>query len=145
MYTLITVLIIIICILLMLSVLVQNSKGGGIAGGLASSAQVMGVRKTTDFLEKLTWGLASALIVLSLISNFTLPTGIQQSESMIKEQIDNTAAPVQPSMPAPGNPAAPKQPQSAAPSPAGSQTPGASPAPAPANSTASEVPAAKKP
>ncbi|TNF42125.1 MAG: preprotein translocase subunit SecG, partial [Bacteroidetes bacterium] len=50
MYTLITVLIFIICILLVLIVLVQNSKGGGLASNFQSAGQVMGVRKTTDFL-----------------------------------------------------------------------------------------------
>ena len=52
MYTLITVLIFIVCVLLILIVLVQNSKGGGLASNFQSSGQVMGVRKTADFLEK---------------------------------------------------------------------------------------------
>ena len=56
MYTAISVLIFIICVLLILIVLVQNSKGGGLASSFASSNQIMGVRKTTDFLEKATWG-----------------------------------------------------------------------------------------
>ena len=54
MYTAISVLIFIICVLLILIVLVQNSKGGGLASSFASSNQIMGVRKTTDFLEKAT-------------------------------------------------------------------------------------------
>ncbi len=66
--TLISILIIIVCLLLILVVLVQNSKGGGLASSFASSNQVMGVRKTGDFLEKATWTLAGALFVLSLIS-----------------------------------------------------------------------------
>jgi preprotein translocase subunit SecG len=68
MYTVITVLIIIISILLVLIVLVQNSKGGGLASNFSSSNQYMGVRKTADFLEKATWTLAIALLVLSLAS-----------------------------------------------------------------------------
>jgi preprotein translocase subunit SecG len=68
MYTVITVLIIIISILLVLIVLVQNSKGGGLASNFSSSNQYMGVRKTADFLEKATWTLAIALVVLSLVS-----------------------------------------------------------------------------
>ena len=52
MYTAISVLIFIICVLLILIVLVQNSKGGGLASSFASSNQIMGVRKTTDFLKK---------------------------------------------------------------------------------------------
>lgn len=77
MYTVITVLIIIISILLVLIVLVQNSKGGGLASNFSSSNQYMGVRKTADFLEKATWTLAIALVVLSLASVMVAkrPTG----------------------------------------------------------------------
>ena len=73
--TIISVLIIIVCILLILVVLVQNSKGGGLASSFASSNQVMGVRKTADFLEKATWTLAIALLALSLVSTaYNKPT-----------------------------------------------------------------------
>jgi preprotein translocase subunit SecG len=73
--TIISILIVIVCILLILVVLVQNSKGGGLASSFASSNQVMGVRKTADFLEKATWTLAVSLLVLSLIStSFNKPT-----------------------------------------------------------------------
>lgn len=64
----ISVLILIVCILLVLIVLVQNSKGGGLSSGFASNNQIMGVRKTTDFLEKATWGLAGVLLLLSLFA-----------------------------------------------------------------------------
>ena len=98
MYTFIIVLIIIVSILLGLIVLVQNSKGGGLAAGLSASNQIMGVRKTTDFLEKLTWGLAIGLLSLAIIANFSIPkqTGKEAGASMIQEQIDNTAAPAAP-------------------------------------------------
>jgi len=66
--TIISIFIIIVCLLLILVVLVQNSKGGGLASSFSSSNQVMGVRKTGDFLEKATWTLAIALLVLSLVS-----------------------------------------------------------------------------
>ena len=66
MYTAISVLIFIICLLLILIVLVQNSKGGGLASSFASSNQIMGVRKTTDFLEKATWTLAGAMMILCI-------------------------------------------------------------------------------
>jgi protein translocase subunit secG len=62
MYVFISILILIASILLILIVLVQNSKGGGLASGFSSSNQIMGVRKTTDFLEKATWGLAGIVI-----------------------------------------------------------------------------------
>lgn len=103
MYTFIIVLLIIISILLGLIVLAQNSKGGGLAAGLSASNQIMGVRKTTDFLEKLTWGLAIGLLVLSMVANFAIPreAGSGTGASMIQEQIDNTAAPQQQQAPAP--------------------------------------------
>lgn len=72
-FVLISVLILITCILLVLIVLVQNSKGGGLASNFSSSNQVMGVRKTTDFLEKSTWSLAIILFVLTLSSTFVIP------------------------------------------------------------------------
>jgi preprotein translocase subunit SecG len=101
MYTLIIVLIIITCVLLSLVVLVQNSKGGGLAAGLASSNQVMGVRKTTDFLEKLTWGLAIALVFLSIVANFSIPRGEAQGSSAVQEQVENSSP--APAAPAPSN------------------------------------------
>lgn len=75
MYTFIVILILIVSIVLALVVLVQNSKGGGLAANFAAPNQIMGVRKTTDFLEKLTWGLAIALVVLSLIATITIGSG----------------------------------------------------------------------
>ena len=66
MYGFISVLIMIVCALLIIIVLVQNSKGGGLAANFASSTQIMGVRRTADFLEKATWTLATALLVLLL-------------------------------------------------------------------------------
>lgn len=94
MYTLISVLIIIACILLILIVLVQNSKGGGLAANFQSSNQVMGVRKTADFLEKSTWTLAVALLVLSLAASMTIPRANEEfNQSRIQEQIDNTVDP----------------------------------------------------
>lgn len=103
MYTAIVVFIVLISILLSLVVLVQNSKGGGLAAGFSSSQQIMGVRKTTDFLEKFTWGLAVSLMVLALVGNFALPKNQEiQSSSTIQEQIDNASLPAAPSAPLPG-------------------------------------------
>jgi len=105
MSTVISVLIIITCVLLILIVLVQNSKGGGLAAGLSSSNQVMGVRKTTDFLEKATWTLAIALVVFCLLSS-VVDSGNsagQLNDTELREKI-NEAPGAQP-MPAPGTPA----------------------------------------
>ena len=106
MYTAVTVLIIISCILMVLAILVQSSKGGGLAAGFSSSNQVMGVRKTTDFLEKFTWGLAGSLIILCILGSFVLPkTTTVVKESAIQEQIDNSTVPNQqaPQLPVGGN------------------------------------------
>ncbi len=73
MYTVINVIILVICVVLALVVLVQNSKGGGLASNFSSQNQYMGVRKTADFLEKTTWTLAIALVVLSLVAVATVP------------------------------------------------------------------------
>lgn len=101
MYGLITVLIFIVCILLVLIVLVQNSKGGGLASNFQSSNQVMGVRKTTDFLEKGTWVLAAALLVLSIMGAAFIPRGEGGVEgSRVQEQIETAVDPTQvPSFP----------------------------------------------
>ena len=89
MYTAISVLIFIICLLLVLIVLVQNSKGGGLASSFSSSNQIMGVRKTTDFLEKATWTLASIMMVLCVSVVFFIPKGEAGSQSAIQEQMNN--------------------------------------------------------
>ena len=89
MYTAISVLIFIICVLLILIVLVQNSKGGGLASSFASSNQIMGVRKTTDFLEKATWTLAGTVVVLSIVITAFIPRAQHTNQSEIKEQINN--------------------------------------------------------
>ena len=94
MYTLITVLIFITCILLILIVLVQNSKGGGLASNFQASNQIMGVRKTTDFLEKATWFLAGALLLLSVVGSAFIPrTAEEVSQSAIQDQIENAVDP----------------------------------------------------
>lgn len=85
------VLIILVCVFLVLVILVQNPKGGGLSSEFGSANQIGGVRKTADFLEKSTWGLAIALVVLSLVAaatqegatvpqfNDTVPTQEQQA------------------------------------------------------------------
>lgn len=111
MYTAITILIIITCVLLVLVVLVQNPKGGGISSGIIGSNAVMGVKKTTDFIEKLTWGLALTLVVLCLFAGLSLPhkedRGIGTS---MQEQIENTASPAAPRPATPASPAQQTQP-----------------------------------
>jgi len=102
MYTLVTVLLFITCILLVLIVLVQNSKGGGLASNFQSSNQIMGVRKTSDFLEKATWVLAVVLLVLSIGGTAIVAGGQKQasSQSEVQDQIEKAVDPSQlPSFP----------------------------------------------
>ncbi|WP_439183940.1 preprotein translocase subunit SecG [Carboxylicivirga taeanensis] len=87
MYTFVSILVILVSIFLILIVLVQNSKGGGLASNFSSQNQVMGVRKTTDFLEKATWTLATALLVLSFVAVIALPKG-QMGGAEIDEKLN---------------------------------------------------------
>ena len=82
MYTLVVILILIVSVLLSLIVLVQNSKGGGLVSNFGGANQMMGVRQTTDFLEKATWTMAGILVVLCLISSITLPKGSKDTYPM---------------------------------------------------------------
>lgn len=84
MYTLLIVLIIIAAILMCLIVLIQESKGGGLASSFSASNQIMGVRKTTDVIEKMTWGLAAAIVVLSILSVYFVPNA-KGNESVIMQ------------------------------------------------------------
>ena len=96
MYTLITVLIFIVCVLLVLIVLVQNSKGGGLASNFQSTGQIMGVRKTADFLEKATWSLAGALLFLCIVGSAFIPRGeAGVQESRVREQVETAVDPTQ--------------------------------------------------
>ena len=121
----ITALIVIICIitvLLILIVLIQNSKGGGLAGefGGLGSNQLMGVKKTTDLLEQITWGLGIAVMVLSLASYIMVDRN--QTTGINSANVDRAQTQTLPGAAAPNaaNGAAPSQ---AVP---GAQTPGAS-------------------
>lgn len=79
--TIISVLIFLVCLLLILVVLVQNPKGGGLASGFSGSNQMMGVRRTTDFLEKATWSMAALLLVLSVFSTTSIDKGSSAATS----------------------------------------------------------------
>lgn len=92
-YIFVSVLVIIACVLQVLIVLVQNSKGGGLAANFTSTGQSMGVRKTADFLEKSTWSLAAAILILCVVATATIPRGTVSGKSRIEEQIKNTVDP----------------------------------------------------
>ena len=98
MYLFITILILIASIFLILIVLVQNSKGGGLASGFSSTNQIMGVRKTTDFVEKATWTLVGTVVILSIVASAFLPSANTDShgseiKDAIKKEIPATAQP----------------------------------------------------
>jgi len=83
------ILIFIICVILILVVLLQNSKGGGLAANFTGS-QIMGVRKTADFLEKATWTLAGALLFFCVVANIIMPR--QQDvvqKSLLQDEVKN--------------------------------------------------------
>lgn len=95
MFQFIIILIVVVCVLLVLVVLAQNSKGGGLTSDFGGSSQIMGVKKTTDILEKITWGLAIALFVLSMSTTYftesTTNVGPEDRSQLIEttEIIDN--------------------------------------------------------
>ena len=75
MFPFVIMLIVFVALLLVLVILAQNSKGGGLSSqfGGSGATQLMGVKKTGDLLEKLTWGFAITLIVLTLSTKFIIP------------------------------------------------------------------------
>ena len=83
---LLVILMLIASVLMCFIVLIQNSKGGGLASGFSSSNQIMGVRKTTDFLEKATWTLAAVMVVFSIVSAYTIPSSTGKGGDVILEQ-----------------------------------------------------------
>lgn len=92
-YIFISALVILACILQIMIVLVQNSKGGGLAANFTSAGQSMGVRKTADFLEKSTWTLAGAILILCLVATASIPRGQGEQESVIKSSIERAQDP----------------------------------------------------
>ena len=90
MYIFCIVLILIASVLIILAVLAQSPKSG-MAANFGASNQVMGVRQTADFLERFTWGLAIAIVVLSLVATMTMPSAkISTSKSELERSIENS-------------------------------------------------------
>jgi preprotein translocase subunit SecG len=84
-YTLFVVLIVLAAVMMIIIVLIQESKGGGLSSNFSSSNQIMGVRKTTDIVEKTTWGLAIAMVVFSVICAYVAPRA--STEQSVLENI----------------------------------------------------------
>ncbi len=93
MYTLFISLVLVAAVLLVLVVLAQNSKGGGLSGqfGGSGASNLIGVKKTGDLLERLTWGFAIAIMVFSLATNFTTPSGNQADELLERAKEQQTS------------------------------------------------------
>ena len=93
MYLLCVSLIVLASVLMCLIVLIQNSKGGGLAAGFASSNQIMGVRKTTDFLEKATWSIAVFMVVISVLAAYSLPSRQSVDTFGVESEVYEDVAP----------------------------------------------------
>lgn len=100
MLTTLIILIVIVSILLVLVVLAQNSKGGSFASNFSASNQLIGVKKTGDLLEKLTWGFSIALMSLCLITTLTIEGpemdnqgGTPATRSATQQGVPNLAPP----------------------------------------------------
>ena len=91
MYTSIVILVVLASVLMCLIVLIQKSKGGGLAADYSNNNQILGAPKTTNFIEKATWGLAAVMIVLSVISVAFLDNG-SHNESVLQQNAIEQAA-----------------------------------------------------
>ena len=112
MFNVLVILIVIASILMIGIVLIQKSKGGGLASNFASSNQIMGVRKTNSFVEKATWTLATVICVLSILSAFFVDNSASQPA---QSRVSTTQAPAQTKAP---DYATPSKSTPAAPAPA---------------------------
>lgn len=83
MFVVLIVLTLIAAILLIGVVLIQKSKGGGLSSSFAGSNQIMGVRRTNNFIEKVTWTLAGAIAVLAVLSTFVMPSALDRTASRV--------------------------------------------------------------
>jgi|SRR6478609_9314226 len=95
MYTLLIGLAIFTAILLVLVVLAQNSKGGGLSSqfGGSGASNLIGVKKTGDLLERLTWGFAIGIMVLTLATNLTTPNIGGASDDILDRAKETQTAP----------------------------------------------------
>ncbi len=97
-YIFVSVLVLLACLFQILIVLVQNSKGGGLAANFTSAGQTMGIRKTADFLEKATWTLAASVLILSLVATATIPKKTREASprTSIEEAVNPREIPTLP-------------------------------------------------
>lgn len=113
MFYLLTALILVVSIAMVLLVIVQKSKGGGLASPFASTNNIMGVRKTTDVLEKATWWCFGLVAVLCIASTHFLGTTSDEA-SKTQEVLEKNATKAAPAaLPNLGGGAAPTAPATA--------------------------------
>lgn len=102
MFTFLVILIIIVCLFIVMLVLIQNPKGGGLTGGVGSTASnIIGVQSAGDVMEKTTWGSAILLMLLCVCTAFILPrdddnTTIQKTMTEEAAKLPTAAQPVAP-------------------------------------------------
>ena len=111
-FTILVVLIVIASILLTIVVLLQNGKGDSMASNFVAGNQTFGVRQTANMLEKVTWGLVAFIVIVSVISSFTM--GSQGAQVDITNKLGNETT-EQPAFPAPAQQNAPATEAPAAP------------------------------
>lgn len=87
-YTLLVILICLASLLMIGIVLIQESKGGGLSSNFSSQNILLGVRKTTDFVEKTTWTLAAAMVILSVACAYFEPTATGEQSVMEQSAIE---------------------------------------------------------
>ena len=97
-FIILSVLIVLAAILLIAVVLLQNSKGDGMASNFVAGNQAFGVRQTADILEKITWGLVAFILVISVVSSFTM--GSRKGQIDVTDKIETLAPEAQPEFPA---------------------------------------------
>ncbi|MDE6384180.1 MAG: preprotein translocase subunit SecG [Paramuribaculum sp.] len=91
-FTILIILVILAAVLLIGVILIQKSKGGGLASSFAGANQIVGVRRTNNFIEKVTWSLAGAIAILAILSAWTMPNDAIQSKSRVKQANTEAAA-----------------------------------------------------
>ena len=106
-FSIFLVLITIVCFLLIVVIMVQNPTGGGLSSSIGGSQMLGGVQKTTDFLDKSTWTLATILIALILLSSLSFSGSMSDTDSKIIEKTETAAPQTAPVQNAPATPAAP--------------------------------------
>jgi preprotein translocase subunit SecG len=108
MYSVLVIFAVIVAILLTLIVLIQESKGGGLTSNMAAGNSIMGVHKTTDLVEKITWGLAIALVVLCVSTAYVTPEAHNADAVVTEMQVNIPTVPTA-DIPAANLPATPAE------------------------------------